>query len=548
MPGIRTPWITIAALAVCLTATAALASDISSTKHNLSVSGPGTVKASTETRVCIFCHTPHSASSSAQLWNRNESSAGYTPYSTTTLNASPGAPTGSSRLCLSCHDGEVALGEVISESGDISMTSGITEMPAGSTNLGVSLMDDHPVSFQFTSALAVADGQLIDPATLSGAVQLDDNSEIQCMTCHDPHDDTYGSFLVMDNTSPGICEECHVMSGWSGASHETPGVSIISDNDCQGCHTPHNAGDSQRILRDGLEEEVCYGCHNASETIQDIESEFAKTYAHPVTTNSGVHDPTEAALVGTRHVECADCHNPHELNDSFSTAPNVSGPLTGVQGIDTDGNAVTQVTYSYEICYRCHADSAGKPGPASPRFDVQDNVRLEFDPTNPSYHPIEAAGASTNMPSLIGPLTSASIIYCTDCHNNDTGTTAGGSDPDGPHGSSYDNLLGWNYYTGVDVAESATLYELCYRCHDRNSIRMNQSFRNHNRHIRVAQESCNICHDPHGSTENEHLINFDLTYVSGVFGVGDPVYIDDGFESGVCTLRCHGRDHNNRTY
>ena len=31
-------------------------------KHNLSVSGPGTIKAATENQVCIFCHAPHDAS------------------------------------------------------------------------------------------------------------------------------------------------------------------------------------------------------------------------------------------------------------------------------------------------------------------------------------------------------------------------------------------------------------------------------------------------------------------------------------------------------
>ncbi|VAX19401.1 Cytochrome c family protein, partial [hydrothermal vent metagenome] len=43
------------------TSDAARINDVRNTKHNLSVSGPGTVKASTETRVCVFCHTPHQA-------------------------------------------------------------------------------------------------------------------------------------------------------------------------------------------------------------------------------------------------------------------------------------------------------------------------------------------------------------------------------------------------------------------------------------------------------------------------------------------------------
>ena len=44
--------------------------DIATTKHNLSVSGPGDVKASVETQICIFCHTPHGASPAAPLRER----------------------------------------------------------------------------------------------------------------------------------------------------------------------------------------------------------------------------------------------------------------------------------------------------------------------------------------------------------------------------------------------------------------------------------------------------------------------------------------------
>ena len=37
------------------------ATDMVDTKHNLSLSGPGPIQAQGETRICIFCHTPHNA-------------------------------------------------------------------------------------------------------------------------------------------------------------------------------------------------------------------------------------------------------------------------------------------------------------------------------------------------------------------------------------------------------------------------------------------------------------------------------------------------------
>jgi hypothetical protein len=89
------------------------------TVHNLSVTGPGTVKASSETEVCIFCHTPHNSKPAGPLWNREDPGATYVLYNSSTLQAVPGQPDGSSILCLSCHDGTIALGNVVSRTTDI---------------------------------------------------------------------------------------------------------------------------------------------------------------------------------------------------------------------------------------------------------------------------------------------------------------------------------------------------------------------------------------------------------------------------------------------
>ncbi|HLO64519.1 MAG TPA: hypothetical protein VK165_16290, partial [Azonexus sp.] len=90
------------------TVQAARISDIRGTKHNLSAAadssaytnptaGAGTVptrniKATTETQICVFCHTPHGGSTSTKpLWNRKAAGAGYTQsyvmYDSSTLDA-----------------------------------------------------------------------------------------------------------------------------------------------------------------------------------------------------------------------------------------------------------------------------------------------------------------------------------------------------------------------------------------------------------------------------------------------------------------------------
>ena len=93
---------------------AAQQSSIIHSPHNLSAGGPGAVRASSEQEICIFCHTPHNAAPIQPLWNRNVPVNAYTVYSSNSLVAVPGQPTGSSKLCLSCHDGTIALGSVLS--------------------------------------------------------------------------------------------------------------------------------------------------------------------------------------------------------------------------------------------------------------------------------------------------------------------------------------------------------------------------------------------------------------------------------------------------
>lgn len=123
--------------------------DSPANRHNLSTTGPGPMKSTTVTEVCVFCHTPHNANPAAPLWNQTLSSAGstYQPYTSTTLTASVGLPSGGSKLCLSCHDGTIAIGNTINN-GKLAM-QGVNAQGqlTGASNLGTDLRNDHPISF-----------------------------------------------------------------------------------------------------------------------------------------------------------------------------------------------------------------------------------------------------------------------------------------------------------------------------------------------------------------------------------------------------------------
>ncbi len=540
---------------------------IVNTVHNLSANGPGQVKANTESEICVFCHTPHNSNPEGPLWNRNTPGINFTLYNSSTSIAVVGQPDGSTLLCLSCHDGTIALGSVLSRPSIINFTSGITTMPIGTENLGTDLSNDHPVSFVYNSSLAAANGELVDPANLNWSITLD-NGKLQCTACHNPHENYYNNFLVTSNKYSELCMLCHDRNYWITSSHRNSNATwnglgtnpwfhtsytTVAENACENCHSPHNAGLSQRLLNYQDEEIKCLVCHNSNVASTNILVQLNKPYSHNVYNYTQIHDASEGALSITKHVECEDCHNPHAARDFNTSAPTVRGSNEGVQGINLSGGDVNPVTYEYEICFRCHADSPDKPASPTSRQIEQNNVRFEFDIGNPSFHPVAGPGVNPDCPSLISPLNENSVIFCTDCHASD-----GAGSPAGPHGSTYPQILKYNYSTADYTPESYQAYELCYQCHDRNIItgrnfHGNFQRRVHRKHVVGENISCNACHDPHGisstqgnSTNNSHLINFDLSIVQP--WNGQLRYEDTGSFSGRCFLSCHGVVHKPKRY
>ncbi|MHB2150528.1 cytochrome c3 family protein [Calditrichota bacterium LG25] len=162
---------------------------------------------------CSVCHTEDGEghkSVKQPLWEHNYKEITYNVYQSNTLNAKVGQPTGISKLCLSCHDGTIALNNF---GGGLQISKYI---PA-EAQIGTDLRNNHPVSFVYDSKLAEEDGGLYDPASsesgLGATIQQDlliDN-QLQCTSCHDTHN-LMGNekMLVIMNAKSRLCLTCHI--------------------------------------------------------------------------------------------------------------------------------------------------------------------------------------------------------------------------------------------------------------------------------------------------------------------------------------------------
>lgn len=197
---------------------------ITGSGHDLSGVGASTGN----DQICIYCHTPHNADTTitdAPLWNHEiDTSTSYTVYTgpSGTMDATTGQPSGISKLCLSCHDGTVAIDSYGGMTG-----STLIQSVNANANFGTDLSNDHPISFTYDTLLTNTDAELWDPASHtvivgSGSfVQGPDtianvllfNDSVECASCHDVHNtqiSTENIYMLRDNMAGSeLCLNCH---------------------------------------------------------------------------------------------------------------------------------------------------------------------------------------------------------------------------------------------------------------------------------------------------------------------------------------------------
>lgn len=263
----------ILAAALPLVAATCAFGEITGSKHDF------TAMNWADNAICKPCHTPHNAVATditGRLWAHEMSPASTVyQYHGTRITPADGVTTGdayngsltvndldgATRLCMSCHDGTVALDSFKGRNAPTSDGKAIgadADHGRADANLGTNLSDDHPVGYKAmykensgltftvdagTGAVTIGGHARYKPlatakaaglrfansmdatAVITANTQRDQAGafitytrwpSVSCVSCHDVHDGTLGhggpgerGLLRVTNTGSAICLACH---------------------------------------------------------------------------------------------------------------------------------------------------------------------------------------------------------------------------------------------------------------------------------------------------------------------------------------------------
>lgn len=212
--------ITCLLVAICsvLAGVQPLQAALSGSKHDFREVGGG-FPITGITEICVTCHVPHRPLVNVPLWNHSMSTYTYTLYNQNADYASgngaayDSSPSGlansKSRMCMSCHDGSVAVAssvKILSTSNNwILWDNGAAVTGPGTNNPG--LKGSHPVAVTYATVQTAHPADYVAAGSLTD-VRLD-AGKVQCGTCHNAHN-KFDKMLVASNAGSALCLKCHI--------------------------------------------------------------------------------------------------------------------------------------------------------------------------------------------------------------------------------------------------------------------------------------------------------------------------------------------------
>jgi len=413
-------------------------------EHDLS-SGSGAPITGNLGSPCLYCHAPHSGINGTPgilgtpLWDQKLSSVqSYQNYTSTTLTnqTNPSPPLGSnSTLCLSCHDGTVAVG-TLTPYGQVSMAGTMAGTPA---DLGTNMQSTHP--FSFVTPLKVASDlysslSATPPSTqdATGAVKLI-NGNVECGSCHNPHVqniDPSGDFLVINNStgSSALCVACHstVPTGMGMAAAQAK--MRAGAQATLGSTTPGAASTSKNQRNPlGQWRDSIHAIAPNRVATQTLPSGYTQ-----VARRTGRTSLTRYTTV--RSSGCLACHTSHNAASSL---------LRGAND---------------QTCITCHSGGTNVSPPAP-------NIYAEMTSPKISHSITAANGNNLHTANESDLLNHNRHATCADCHNSHAAKQAGLSFSVPPIiRASQNDVVGISASDGQSsVVPANNQYENCLRCH-----------------------------------------------------------------------------------
>jgi predicted CXXCH cytochrome family protein len=314
-----------------------------------------------------------------------------------------------------------------------------------------------------------------------------DLAEIEafCLACHDADGAGGATQPFSDNQTPPLIDS----TAWAAASHLT-----AAGQSCFDCHDNGHGSNKRKLLApwnatsdgdpdDPLQEEerFCYACHDSDGPAgTDILSVFSPGTRWVVSGNpagSGYLANPDTYILNDRHdialtdqgtsgaqIECADCHDPHTVNNSLKLT---ADPDPG-DGRTPGTGYVTNANFYTDWCLDCHDGSY----PAS--ITSPSTTLIDILTTYPGDSHGEAGGSATLRSGYGygGDMT----VQCLDCHIPHVSSTNQNlfhvvdvvMSADGSTAIPHDDIGGAGYYNLTDNSVKVPAvngYNWCNTCH-----------------------------------------------------------------------------------